>query len=109
MATSETDGAHGLPRDATSLANELQHVIREVDKLRVVNEVKQNSSYRYSHRVIQRVNKEEKKLEGGKRTSKRGMIKVSGLSHKRENISDPRLVWLMFQNINIVYRNTKNK
>ena len=31
------------------------------------------------------------------------MIKVSGLSHKREKQSDPSLTYLMFQKIYIIY------
>ena len=37
------------------------------------------------------------------------MIKVSGLSRNREKKRNPRLTWMMFQHIYIVYRNINNK
>ena len=37
------------------------------------------------------------------------MIKVSGLSHKREKQSYPRLDWFMFHKTYHMYGNTKNK
>ena len=95
--TSEIDGTHRLPIYARSLENELQKVIHDVGKRRIVNEIQPDYAYSYACRFIQRVNKEEEKSE--KKTSKRGMIKVSGLSHKRAKQSYPRLAWFMFQNI----------
>ena len=37
------------------------------------------------------------------------MIKVSGLRHKKEKQSNPRLTWFMFQKVYIMYRNTKKR
>ena len=37
------------------------------------------------------------------------MIKVSGLIHKRENQSDTRLAWFMFQSIYCMYCDINNK
>ena len=37
------------------------------------------------------------------------MIKVSGLSHKNAKKSDPRLAWLMLQNIYLMYWDINNK
>ena len=39
----------------------------------------------------------------------RYIIKVTGLSHKKEKKSDPRMDWLMFQNICLMYLKIKNK
>ena len=55
------DGVHGLPRDATSLANELQELLHGVGKHRISKEIKQSYAQSYSHRVIKWVNNEEKK------------------------------------------------
>ena len=46
---------------------------------------------------------------GEKRTPKRGTIKVSGIIHKREKKTDPRLYWMMFQDIYLMYRDINNK
>ena len=37
------------------------------------------------------------------------MIKISGLSHKRENQSNPRLAWFMFHKIYRTYSDINNK
>ena len=37
------------------------------------------------------------------------MIKVSVFIHNREKQSDPRLAWLMYQNIYLMYSDIKNK
>ena len=37
------------------------------------------------------------------------MIKLLGLNHKRENQSDPRLAWIMFHNIYIMYSDINTK
>ena len=63
----------------------------------------------YARRVIQWVNKEEGGKEGQNKISNRGMIKVSGLSHKREKKSDTSIAWLMFQKIYLIYSDIKNK
>ena len=46
------DGAHGLPKDAIGLANELQQVLHGVGTKSVGNEIKPYSAYGYDHRVI---------------------------------------------------------
>ena len=53
--------------------------------------------------------KKRKKSEIQKLTSNRGMIKVSGIIHRRENKSDTRLAWIIPQNIFLMYCNTNNK
>ena len=64
---------------------------------------------KHACKFIEHVNKEEVKPEGQKRTSRRGMIKVSGIIHRRAKKSDTRLNWMMFQNIYLMYRNIKEK
>ena len=61
--TSEIDGTHRLPIYARSLENELQKVIHDVGKRRIVNEIQPDYAYSYACRFIQRVNKEEEKSE----------------------------------------------
>ena len=63
----------------------------------------------YSGRVIACVNKEEENAEVQKRKTTTGIIKVSGLIHKRANQCDPRLAWEMFHNIYHMYSDIKNK
>ena len=64
MATTEIEGAHGLPRDTNAISNELQQVIHCMGCRYENKTIKTNYSLRYSHRVIARVNKEEENVEG---------------------------------------------
>ena len=75
MATSEIDGAHGIPIYTISLDNELQQVLHGVVKRSIIKENKPSSSEGYSHRATKRGNKEEEKSEGQKRKTNKGMIK----------------------------------
>ena len=59
MSTSEIDRAYGIPRDETSLANELKQVLHDVGKCRISKEIKPGYSQRYFRRFIKRLNKEE--------------------------------------------------
>ena len=109
METSEIDDVNGLPRDTRSLANELQKVLHDIGKRSTGNVIKHKSAQRYTHRVIEQVNKQEGQTERQKRKTKPVMIKVSGLIQKRENQSDPRLACMTFKNIHIMYRDIKKK
>ena len=109
METSEIDDVNGLPRYTRSLANELQQVLHDVGKRSIVNLIKHKSARRYTHRVIEKVNKEEGQPEQQKRKTKPVMIKVSGLIQKRENQSDPRLACITFKKKHIMYRDIKKK
>ena len=68
-----------------------------------------DSALRYARRVIASGNKEEENAEGQKRKTRTGIIKVSGLSHMKENQCDPRLAWEMFHKICHMYIDIKNK
>ena len=48
-------------------------------------------------------------MEGQKRKTRTGIIKVLGLSHKREKQCDLRLAWEMFHKIHHMYSDIKNK
>ena len=57
MVTTEIEGAHGLPRDTTTISNELQQVLHGVGRRDVAKTITLDSALRYSRRVIARVNK----------------------------------------------------
>ena len=50
--TAEIEGVYGISRDTISIKNGLQQVLNLVVKIRIVYEIKQNSTYKYSRRVI---------------------------------------------------------
>ena len=108
MTASETEGVYGIPRDTISIKNELQQVLHLVGKIRIVDKIKQNSTYKYSHRVLF-CKLIRDKIRGVKNTSNHGMIKVSGIIHKRLKESDPRIAWLMLQTIYLMNGDINNK
>ena len=59
VATSEIDGAHGLPRDIVTFTKELQQVLHDVGQQIIGNSIKPESAQRYSCIVIQRLNRKE--------------------------------------------------
>ena len=63
METLELYGVHGLPRDTTSPAKEIQEVIHDVGKWKISNRIQSKSAQSYAHRFIQRVKREEEKAE----------------------------------------------
>ena len=56
MAKAGIEGVYVIPRDATSIKNKLQQVLHLVGKIRIVDEIKQNPTYKYSRRVFFWVN-----------------------------------------------------
>ena len=93
MATTDIEVAYGLSRDTTTISNELQQVLYGVGRRDANKTITPESALRYAHRVIARINKEEKNAEGQKRKTTTGIINVSGLSHKRVKKCDLRLNW----------------
>ena len=83
VATTEIEGANGLPRDTSTISDELQQVIQGVGRRDANKTIAPDSALRYARRVITLVNKEEDNAEGQKRNTMTEIIKVSGLSHKR--------------------------
>ena len=59
MATTEIEGAHGLPRDTTNISDEIQQVLHGVGPRDANKTITPSSALRYARRVIARVNKEE--------------------------------------------------
>ena len=109
MATSEIDGSYGLPRYVHTFTDKLQQILHDVGGKIIDNVIKPASSQRYACRLIQPANKNEEGSELQKKRTRRGMIQISGLIHKMENKSDPRLAWFMFHNIYCMYSDIKNK
>ena len=73
------------------------------------NTITPDSALKYAHRVIARVNKEKDNAEEQKIKTRTGIIKVTGLSHKRAKQYDPRLAWKMFHKIHHMFSDIKNK
>ena len=46
------EGVYGIPRDTISIKNYLQQMLHLVGKIIIVDEIKPNTAYKYSHRVI---------------------------------------------------------
>ena len=84
-------------------------MLHGVGRRDVIKTITPDSALRYVRRVIARVNKEEGNAEGHKRKTRTGIMKVSGLSHKRAKQCDPRLAWEMFHKIHHMYSDIKNK
>ena len=109
MATTEIEGAHGLPRDTSTISNELQQVLPGMGRRDANKTITPDSTLRYAYRLIARLNKEEDNAEGQKRKTRTRIIKVSGLSHKREKQCYPRLTWELFHKIHHMYSDINNK
>ena len=83
MAETETEGAHGLPRDTYIITDELQQVLHGMGLTDAKKPIKSRSALRYDHRVIARVNKEKENAERQKINTTTGTVNVSGVSHRR--------------------------
>ena len=55
VATIEIEGAHSLPRDTTTISNELQQVLHGVGCWDITKTIAPDSALRYARRVILRV------------------------------------------------------
>ena len=99
----------GPPRDTSTISDETQQVLHGVGRQDSNKTITPDSALRYARRVIARVNKEEDNAEGQKRKTRTGIIKVSGLSHKRAKQCDTRLTWEIFHKIHHMYIDIKNK
>ena len=74
METTEIEGAHGLPRDNTTIYNEIQQVLHGVGHRDVTEPITPDSALRHARRVIARVNKEDDNEEGHKIKATTGII-----------------------------------
>ena len=66
----EIEGARGLPRDTTTISDELQRVLHGVGRRDVAKTITPDSALRYARRVISSVNKEEDNAEGQNRKTR---------------------------------------
>ena len=64
VATTEIEDSHGLPRDTTTISDELQQVIHGVGRRDVAKTITPDSPLSYDRILIARVNKEEENAEG---------------------------------------------
>ena len=78
MATTEIEGAYGLPMDTTTISDELKQVLHGVGRQDANKTITPDSSLMYARRVITCLNKEEENLEGHRRKMRTGIIKVLG-------------------------------
>ena len=81
VATSEINGAHGLPIYVQNFTGKLQQVLYNVGQQIIGNRIKPASEQRYYHRSFHCVNINEEGEEGKKQKTGIGMINVLGLSH----------------------------
>ena len=72
MATSEIDGAHGIPRDIQTLTDKLQKVLHDIGGRIIGNCIKIASEQMYACRLIQCVNRNEEVVEGHKQKREQG-------------------------------------
>ena len=85
MLASEMDIVNFIAQDTNILSNELQQGLHFVGKHNHPSDILAISAIQYSNRVTIHVNEEEPKSDGVKLESRKGMIKVPGLIHKRSN------------------------
>ena len=70
MATSEIDGAYGLPIYIETCTNKIQQVLHDAGQLITSNAIKPQPAQRYVCRVIQSVNRKEEETEEIKKRAK---------------------------------------
>ena len=101
VAKAELEAVHGFPVNRRELGHRLNNLVGDLcsanNKQRP--DMQDKSKKQFARRVVRRVNMLEPGMEGQKKKSKTGEIKVAGLSHKRAKQSDPRLAWIMFHKI----------
>lgn len=104
VAKAEMEAAHANGKNIHQLAKTLS-LAMNVAKPGL--ERSHKSNLRYAYRVLKRVNENAAEAPGQSKRSRKGTIKVGGLSHKRCKQSDPRLGWIMFHKICETYREIK--
>ena len=52
MSPAEMEDVYGIPRDTISIKNELQQVLHLLGKIRIFDDIQQNSTYKYSRSVV---------------------------------------------------------
>ena len=57
VASAEMEGAHELPIDVNKLGSEIQFFIKAVNARQSTKDITSNSSSKYTHSVIKRVNR----------------------------------------------------
>ena len=109
VAAEDIEGYHGLPTDTDMTSAELQYVVASVKERTKCRKITHNAASKYCCAVKNRVNVSQEAHDKQGKKSRTGFIKVSSLSNNRDNHSDPRLAWMMFHNINHMYRDIKKQ
>ena len=104
VASAEIEGAHGMPIDVNTLASEPQLVIKAVNAQQSTKGITENSTCKYTHSVIKRVNCKEDGHDTQRKKIRTRLVKVSSIGNNRARQSDPRLAWMMFHKIAQMYR-----
>ena len=99
VAKAELEAVHGFPVPRRELGHRLNNLVRNLCSANNQRpDMQDKSKKQYARRVVRRVNMLEPGMEGQKKHSKTGEIKVAGLSHKRAKQSNPRLAWIAKMN-----------
>ena len=104
VAAVEIEGPNRLTIDTASIASELHSVVESVKARPTFKEIAPQSSENHCRTVVKRVNVTKEAHDKQSNNIRTGLIKVSSLSNNRSKQSDPRLDWIMFQNIAHMYR-----
>ena len=102
VTVSKMKGDHSFPETQKIIGNKLNSVLESLGHRD--RDIKPKTKVAYACAVIRRVNQIEDEHIGQQKRSSTGEIKVRGLSHKRTKQSDPRLQWIMFHKMCIMYR-----
>ena len=90
------------------IEKQLHHFVKSDKYWCSDNYIDNVSSLTYFQKVIKRVNEMEDENESQKK-SRMVLVKVEVLRNKIANQSDPRLYWIMFHKIYVIYRDLKYK
>ena len=100
VTKAELEAVHGFPVPRQELGHRLNNLLRNLCSANNQRpDMQDKLKKQYARRMVRRVNMLEPGMEGQKKHSKTGEIKVAGLSHKRAKQSNPSLAWIMFHKI----------
>ena len=107
IVVAEIKGAHSIPQTQKRLVESLHNLLQSIGKR--TEQVSINTKQAYTQSVIQRVNKREPEKVDQKKRSATGEVNVRRLSNKRAKQSDPRLQWIMFHKMVVMYRHVRDE
>ena len=83
VASTEIEGAHGMPIDVNTLEAKLKLVIKAVKARQSTKDITANSSSNYTRSVIKQVNGIEDRHDTQSKNIRTGLVKVSSISNYR--------------------------